>query len=420
MCPVPNWVGRLDDRVLLVCIRAARHWADPGDERVLTDAGVDWKAVAEAAVWHRLAPLVYRGLTASEGLSAVPTAEADRLKALYVQNLLWHTRRAAELEEVLLAFASEGVDAMLLKGAALIDTVYENPAERQMADIDLLVREERMADADSILRGREFGPPLEPEDVERIHEAEAALPELSRGSLTLDVHDHLARKGSILDFDTAGLWSRAQEGRWRSAPCLRPAPEDLLVHVCLHSLKQGVYSGHTLAHLVDVAGIVERFGPGLDWDLIAGDAAAHGYGPGVALVVQAAGAIFGPMPDADAMRLVAPQGVDDRLVQRFIAHRALRAPWWASLERVSVASHPLRQLLPPSRIAVRREGARSAYSTWLRAAAQAARRPAEIREAHSLYQSLYLLARRPGEPGPWRQRMARGVWRRSAGAGLTE
>ena len=382
----------------------------------MTAPGVDWRSVVDAAVWHRLAPLVYRGLVASGGLNSVLTPEADRLKALYVQNMLWHARRAAELEEVLLAFAEEGVGAMLLKGAALIGRVYENPAERQMADIDLLVREERIADANRILRQREFGPPLDPDDVDRLRREHAVLPELSRGSLTLDVHTHLARKGSILDFDTAGLWARAQEGTWRSAPCLRPASEDLLVHVCLHSVKQGVYSGHTLAHLVDVAAIVERFGSTLDWDLIAGDAAAHGYGPGVALVVEAAGAIFGQMPDGEAMRVLAPDGVDQRLVQRFIAHRALRAPWWASLERVSVASHPLRQLLPPSRIAIRREGARSAYGTWVRAAAQAARRPSEIREAHALYQSLYLLARRPGEPGPWRQRVARGVWRRSAGA----
>src|SRR5712692_2106780 len=54
--------------------------------------------------------------------------------------------RAHLLERIGLALVSAGLDALLVKGAALAITTYRHPWEREMSDIDLVVRPGRSAE----------------------------------------------------------------------------------------------------------------------------------------------------------------------------------------------------------------------------------------------------------------------------------
>src|SRR6202000_432627 len=61
------------------------------------------------------------------------------------------------------ALNSADIQALLLKGAALVETAYPNPAEREMLDIDVLVPEARMAEATATLSALGYQPNLDSE-----------------------------------------------------------------------------------------------------------------------------------------------------------------------------------------------------------------------------------------------------------------
>jgi len=50
------------------------------------------------------------------------------------------------------AFQAEGIEAIALKGVALLDTIYTDPGTREMSDIDLLVKPEFAERAQEIVR----------------------------------------------------------------------------------------------------------------------------------------------------------------------------------------------------------------------------------------------------------------------------
>src|SRR5580658_9006681 len=73
-----------------------------------------------------------RALLADRAAVPLPTGPGAHSAAML------HTYALKRLSEL---FTAAGVDALLVKGAALALTVYPEPAARPMTDIDLLVRE---------------------------------------------------------------------------------------------------------------------------------------------------------------------------------------------------------------------------------------------------------------------------------------
>jgi hypothetical protein len=106
----------------------------------------------------RLLPLLYRNLKRL----GIDDPLLPRLKSVYRQVwfrnqlILEHGRRALQ------ALSADGIPAIALKGAALVETVYEEPALRPMEDYDLLVPREHFRRAvDLMLAGDwTFHPPL--------------------------------------------------------------------------------------------------------------------------------------------------------------------------------------------------------------------------------------------------------------------
>ncbi len=78
-----------------------------------------------------LAPIAYRrGLTAA--------------KSDYAATLIVAERRRKVLEQVIRAFTADGIDIALIKGCAFVGTIYPDPAERPMNDMDVLVRKHQL------------------------------------------------------------------------------------------------------------------------------------------------------------------------------------------------------------------------------------------------------------------------------------
>jgi Uncharacterised nucleotidyltransferase len=306
-----------------------------------------WDRVCQLAAWHRVGPLLYSHLRTD---TAVPAGASAALQQAYFDNAARNLYMGASTREALGALHAAGVPAMLLKGAALIETVYDDPAVREMLDLDLLVPAHRLADATSVIAG--LGYRASAADAE--HTAgtpahhDAAL--VDRESLlAVELHRHIVIEHEGRAFDIDDIWLRARTAG--DGEHLLPSPDDLLLHVCFHFTRNRLGGSHgrrntggAIAQLADIARLVER--ETIDWDRLARSARSYGLETRVFLALFAAHELGVPVP-AYAMTNIRPAGFDTDLGRRLVELRVVRGG-----DHLPVRS--LKWMIAPSREALER------------------------------------------------------------------
>lgn len=112
----------------------------------------DWnrahRAQAGDPFLRRLLPLLSRRLPEPE----------NRPFEVFYRDHVGRTRHLLEVVPgVVETLAGQGIDSLLLKGAALVRTCYDDPALRPMGDVDLLVRPDQFDQALALLLARGWG-----------------------------------------------------------------------------------------------------------------------------------------------------------------------------------------------------------------------------------------------------------------------
>jgi hypothetical protein len=220
---------------------------------------------------------------------------------------------------------------MLLKGAALIEDIYVDPAQRELLDVDLLIRVDQLDAANAALAplGYQPLPPADGEDLAQqlrlAHHHDPALVDSAR-VLAIELHHHIAMTGEGMGSDADDLWQRARPSGGRAY--LLPSPEDLLFHVCIHFTRNrlgGSYrrrnTGGALAQVADIARIVER--ETIDWPALARSARRYRLDVAAFMALFSARELGVPIPAA-AIAELRPSGFDEPLGRRILTLRVLR------------------------------------------------------------------------------------------------
>jgi hypothetical protein len=286
-----------------------------------------WTATLQAAAWHRLMPLLHRRLAVGGG---APEDVAATVEAAYLANAARNLFVADTLRSALGALRDAGIPAMSLKGAALIEQVYPDPALRELLDLDVLVPARRLDAANDALRELGFDALQTAGDVidMRInHHHDPVLTNAQRIT-AVELHHHIAMVQERRHFTIAGVWERSRPGT-SAPPHLLPAPEDLLLHACLHFTRNRLGGSHNrggsggaLSQLADIAWIAGR--EAVDWDALAREARRYRLGTRVFLPLFAARELGVAVPD-EPLRALRPPGFDPRVGRRLVTLRVLRS-----------------------------------------------------------------------------------------------
>ena len=316
------------EEALLVAAAAGRSGPDANVEP-------DWDRVVELAAWHRLLPLVHLHLTSTAGAPAPPEQIADRLKQAARESTARNLRLGVELDRALSLLEDEGIPVVLLKGAALLETVYAHPGLRPMGDLDLLVPRA---------------------DVERAHESMLALGYSVRGArLGRDDewwlsarHHHLPlvkAEGTVMvelhhqllvdrpEFDVAALWERSVPGN-RPPTHRLPAAEDLLLHVAGHFALDRMNRGESsLGQLGDVVRIARQLP--IDWDALVARARDNALADRLFLALDAAALLGVPAAPPEVLASLVPASYTSRRGEQFVRHRVLNVGKSFPLEQLA-------------------------------------------------------------------------------------
>lgn len=172
----------------------------------------------------RLLPLAHANLGESIRDDPVHGRVSGLVRMTWTRNQLLFRRAAGAIE----ALDGAGIETLMLKGTPLALLHYESVATRPMADVDLLVRPWRAAEAMGVLRDEGWAPGSEPaEAVIRAHHSHDFRDD---GPGEIDLHwFSLWQSG-----DDDPLWQAARSAELAGAGTLAPDPSDLLLIVCVH------------------------------------------------------------------------------------------------------------------------------------------------------------------------------------------
>jgi hypothetical protein len=228
---------------------------------------LDWDLVLATVEAEGLAPALGVALKARGAFGAPPVVQ-ERLRQRLVQSVGRQLALGRELARVLEACQAEPLPVIPLKGPVLADALYADPAQRPFSDLDLLIRRERLRDADRLLRGLGYRRLADAHSWEFDVAYDRATLYESREGIQVDLHWSLVSDPRYGWSETAGLevWERAVEIRVAGHAALGLCPEDLVLYLATHLAVH-----HGLAGLLwywDLALLLDRWGARLDWSTV--------------------------------------------------------------------------------------------------------------------------------------------------------
>lgn len=258
-------------RFTLLCLSGQSDSAALEAARALSATGIDWEGWSDQLVGDAVAPLMYHVLRNRE---MVPPEVEERLRSVYLRSAWTSVLRDVELGEVLARLDAAGVDAMVLKGAALAITVYDDPALRPMVDLDLLVHPQDRLPAMRALEAAGFLAAIsEPRPgLTMAHESQILMRKEGHPGAMLELHWHLLdspyhQERVPMDWfwqTSRRVTFQARGSRLCSGRVM--GPEAQLLHLCAHLSLH--HEGNGLLWQHDIAEILRRQAATLDWDLL--------------------------------------------------------------------------------------------------------------------------------------------------------
>ena len=168
------------------------------------------------------------------------TRRPASLRHDYIDSLALTMAQEEEIGQILLVLTSAGLNPILLKGADLRLRVYEDPATRPMVDLDLLLCRDEALRAGAVLRALGYRPSENLNtgfNQEYGHELSFIPP--APKVLEVDLHWEIWGAAGVHGLAYEPLWSQAVPCRYRGTPVHLLAPEDALLHICLHTFSEG-------------------------------------------------------------------------------------------------------------------------------------------------------------------------------------
>jgi hypothetical protein len=248
--------------LLALCARADGKPAP--DQQLARQANnfTEWTEVSAQAETHGLGPLLYIHFKTA-GVS-LPITIKRELQGLYLRHCHANKVRAQALAEILTAYQAAGIEALVLKGAALAHLVYPEPGLRPMGDLDLLVKKAEARRAQQVLAELGFNAPLPGPDDNLPGKHLAAATRHSQGLLTsVELHHNLFNIGTPASLELDELVAPPRPFALEGQTAYTLPYEEMLWHLCQHLIL--ISQPFRLIWLADIVGLAERFSTEIDW-----------------------------------------------------------------------------------------------------------------------------------------------------------
>ena len=302
-------------QTLIACLRGAVNARPP--ESDLTSA--DWPALYRQAREQGVDTYLYPWLAAHVpdlfSLKAPVAADSAPAawRAKFFEALPHSTRRRKQFAEILAACAAEHIAVIPLKGAWLSETVYADPAQRSMSDLDLLIRPDDRDACHACLLSLGYVT-----NTETLHSAYCCDQPYRHPNqpLCVEMHWHVESQmvsdSPVPDIET--VWENTSSASLHGHPVKILAPADLISHLIQHILHH--LFAMPLRGYLDIALYLNAFGPLLTADALSTAAIRWKIGQATPFIISLVTELFEIKPPA-ALRSSLSDADTERLAQAF-------------------------------------------------------------------------------------------------------
>ncbi|MEW6355587.1 MAG: nucleotidyltransferase family protein [Planctomycetota bacterium] len=277
------------------------------------------------AVDHHVAGPFLDALQHYDLLGRLSTEDKQRLISDAAKTALWNQGYLDEMGRVMKAFASGGINLLIVRGPVMASRAYGDPLKRRFTDLDLLVRPAEIDRAVSVMRDLDYETTHRTDSDIRRRGGKGVIELIRRSdvrSFDVDLHTSLLnrrRLQAVFDLDAINVWEAATE---EALPGIGPVPalsiEDEMIFAVEHLVLQ--HQMEDIRLLVDCVMLFRRQGDAFDWSRLLARARIAGCEKLVSCVLSLIGEII-PLPaDAQLSKAVA-RGTRLRLqypIRRFL------------------------------------------------------------------------------------------------------
>jgi hypothetical protein len=341
-------------------------------------AHLRWEEVIWAAQQQGLAGFLRERLGGQQ-LAALPSQARALLEVSRLETSLNNALLYQELDGWLARFAAEQIPVIVLKGAALGMLLYARTDLRPMTDVDLLVPQADFARAAQLLQDSGYVRSVDSSgDMLRCeHEFSRTLaagtvidgrsfqhagfamdgfpggmdsPCIGEKQLRIDLHWHLVNSSYYTQHvPVEWFWAHTTEVRAGRAAALVFSVQAQLLHLSSHHAFHHANRG--FLWLYDIAGLIQRFGTGIDWDLTIDTAERFEWGQSLAIAVRQAQEIFGVVIFSDVIARLArvPVTRQESLTRAFAGNlSSILVNGWNEMDSGRRLRYWLHSLWPPA------------------------------------------------------------------------
>ena len=224
----------------------------------LLDEYENWQGLSE----NEVSLAVYYQLKKLSLLNSIPPQIMRKLENRFLSNAAYNIIHLENLARLAKKLNEKKVPVMILKGAALCDTVYPHIGLRTFCDLDVLIQKKDIQKVMGVLKQLDYS-------ISHTHaQHHFTAYQESNHSLPLEVHWDLVNQASPFQKHAFQLcldkfWQDAMSFEFRETEALWLSPEHQLIYLSVHMLKEG-YSNRKW--LYDLYYLLKFFRGGIDWN----------------------------------------------------------------------------------------------------------------------------------------------------------
>jgi hypothetical protein len=295
---------------------------------------VEWLAATPLdARWVRwvqaqgLAAYTFHRLQKTGGLGMLPEDGQAFLHADYYQGVGLNVLQRHEVEVVLAALESAGVESILLKGTPLAYTVYDDPLCRFKGDLDAWIQLDQLSEATAALEGagyRVVRKEERPPELIRLIGGEQQMVSDVPGAGLIELQWPAFRGEWVrhtTQIDHKAIWERRTPVMIEGRMAQMMAPEDMLIHLCLHQAINHQFDKPWLRSLLDVHLVIQHEEP--NWEEVAARARSWRVATVTWTVLSLARRLLGTATPDEIMSAFAPSPWRRWAIRRLRLDRAL-------------------------------------------------------------------------------------------------
>ncbi len=274
---------------------------------------LDWEKLRNISLKQQVYQFLYYNLKESGTSGLIPSKILDETKSAYYANLIRNLSLEKEILLISEKAKTKNLQIIPFRGTSAIYGVYNNPALRQMADVDILVKPEDFQSVKNILLETGY----QEHDSEGHSMDDGSITSFFKkisGNLTAFIEPHTAiASPRPYDIELPHLWERSVQITIENKKILILSKEDLILSIALHLRRHA--RRLVLKSIVDTAEILNADKNTLDWDYIIKNACNNRMISSLYLSLYLAKELLGADAPRDAINRIKPGLVKDFLIK---------------------------------------------------------------------------------------------------------